>query len=76
LHFTLPIPASASKKAKEALLGTPHTKKPDIDNLCKSVLDGMAGITFKNDGQISSLHATKVYGNVGFINILVREEND
>ena len=76
LHFTLPIPASASKKVKEALLNAPHTKKPDIDNLCKSVLDGMAGIIFKNDGQIASLHATKKYGNYGFINVLVKEEND
>jgi Holliday junction resolvase RusA-like endonuclease len=76
LHFTLPIPASASKKVKEALLNAPHTKKPDIDNLCKSVLDGMANIVFKNDGQIASLHATKKYGNVGFINVLVKEEND
>ena len=76
LHFTLPIPASASKKAKEALLNAPHTKKPDIDNLCKSVLDGMANIVFKNDGQIASLHATKKYGNVGFINVLVKEENE
>jgi Holliday junction resolvase RusA-like endonuclease len=40
------------------------------------VLDGMAGIIFKNDGQIASLHATKKYGNVGFINVLVKEEND
>ena len=76
LHFTLPIPASASKKVKEALLNAPHTKKPDIDNLCKSVLDGMANIVFKNDGQIASLHATKKYGNVGFINVLVKEENE
>lgn len=76
LHFTLPIPVSATKKVKEALLNAPHIKKPDIDNLCKSVLDGMANIVFKNDGQISSLHATKKYGTVGFINVLVREEND
>jgi Holliday junction resolvase RusA-like endonuclease len=76
LHFTLPIPVSATKKVKETLLNAPHTKKPDIDNLCKSVLDGMANIVFKNDGQISSLHATKKYGNTGFINVLIREENE
>lgn len=76
LHFMLPIPASASKKAREALLNAPHTKKPDIDNLCKSVLDGMGDIVFKNDGQIASLHATKKYGNQGFISILIKEEND
>ena len=76
LHFTLPIPVSATKKVKEGLLNAPHTKKPDIDNLCKSVLDGMANIVFKNDGQIASLHATKKYGNTGFINVLIREENE
>ena len=76
LHFSLPIPVSASKKVREALLGAPHTKKPDIDNLCKSVLDGMAGIVFKNDGQIASLHAKKVYADYGFINVLIMENND
>ena len=76
LHFSLPIPASATKKVREALLATPHTKKPDIDNLCKSVLDGMAGIVFKNDGQIASLHAKKVYADYGFINVLIMENND
>lgn len=76
LHFSLPIPASATKKVREALLGAPHTKKPDIDNLCKSVLDGMANIVFKNDGQIASLHAKKVYADYGFINILIMENND
>ena len=76
LHFSLPIPASATKKVRDALLATPHTKKPDIDNLCKSVLDGMANIVFKNDGQIASLHAKKVYADYGFINILIMENND
>ena len=76
LHFSLPIPASATKKVRDALLATPHTKKPDIDNLCKSVLDGMANIVFKNDGQIASLHAKKVYADYGFINVLIMENND
>ena len=76
LHFSLPIPASATKKVREALLAAPHTKKPDIDNLCKSVLDGMANIVFKNDGQIASLHAKKVYADYGFINVLIMENND
>lgn len=34
----LPIPASLPKK----LIGEPHTKKPDIDNLAKSILDALA----------------------------------
>ena len=36
-------------------------KRPDIDNLAKSVIDGMNGIAFKDDGQVSSLLLTKLY---------------
>ena len=44
IRFRMPIPQSASKKAKAAMaLGeTPHTSSPDLDNLAKAVLDGMA----------------------------------
>lgn len=37
----LPIPASYSRKQAAKLLGQPHTKKPDLDNLCKSLLDAL-----------------------------------
>lgn len=34
--------------------------KKDLDNLCKSVLDGLQkGGTFKNDSQVVELHASK-----------------
>ena len=36
-------------------------KRPDIDNLAKSVIDGLNGIAFKDDGQIADLHVTKKY---------------
>lgn len=36
-------------------------KRPDIDNLAKSVIDGLNGVAFKDDGQISDLHVTKKY---------------
>ena len=36
-------------------------KRPDIDNLAKSVIDGLTGIAFKDDGQIADLHVTKKY---------------
>lgn len=35
------LPASYSKKKKQSLMGTPHHQKPDIDNICKSVLDAL-----------------------------------
>lgn len=36
-------------------------KRPDIDNLAKSVLDGLNRIAFRDDGQISELSVVKKY---------------
>ena len=76
LYFRLPIPQSYSKKRTEACLSgsEKHIKRPDLDNLIKSVLDGMNGVVFKDDSQITSLHCTKVYSNVAGVNILVKED--
>ena len=75
IYVTFPIPASYSKKRTEACLSDSekHTKKPDLDNLIKICLDGMNGIVFKDDSQITSIHSTKVYGEVGKVEVLVRE---
>lgn len=43
---------------------TPPLRKftlPDVDNLIKSVLDGMQGIVFRNDSQVAVVHAEKWY---------------
>lgn len=76
LYFRLPIPDSYSKKAKEACLAgqNKHIKRPDLDNLVKSVLDGMNGVVFKDDSQITVMHCTKVYSNVPGVNIVVKED--
>jgi len=44
----------------------PHTKKPDIDNLAKAVLDALNGVAWHDDSQIYQLHIIKYYGNVEF----------
>ena len=76
IYITLPIPVSYSKKRKqECLSGNERpTKKSDIDNYCKAVFDGMNGIVFLNDSQIVSLHSTKVYGTIGMVEVMVKEE--
>jgi Holliday junction resolvase RusA-like endonuclease len=76
IYITLPIPASYTKKRTEnCLKGFERpTKRSDIDNYCKAVFDGMNGIVFVDDSQIVSLHSTKVYGTVGMIEVLVKEE--
>lgn len=76
LYFRLPIPRSHSKKRQEACLtGSERPiKKPDIDNLAKSVLDGLNGVIWRDDSQIVSLHLTKVYARNPGIDLLIREE--
>ena len=76
IYITLPIPASYSKKRTQACLSGEErpTKKSDIDNYCKAVFDGMNGIVFLDDSQIVSLHSTKVYGTIGMVEVMVKEE--
>jgi Holliday junction resolvase RusA-like endonuclease len=76
IYITLPIPASYSKKRIQACLSGQErpTKKSDIDNYCKAVFDGMNGIVFADDSQVVSLHSTKVYGTVGMVEVMVKEE--
>ena len=58
------VPKSTTKKDKIAIeegLISP-TKKPDIDNIVKIVLDALNKIAFKDDNQITKLEVEKIYG--------------
>ena len=56
LRFFLQRPKSLSENVEL------HTKKPDIDNLAKSVIKGLEGVIYESDAQINSLLASKEYG--------------
>jgi Holliday junction resolvase RusA-like endonuclease len=75
IYVTFAVPASYSKKRTEACFSgqEKHTKKPDLDNVIKSVIDGMDKIVFENDSQFTSIHATKVYGEVAKVEVLVKQ---
>ena len=76
IYITVPIPQSYSKKRTEACLSGSEKpiKKPDIDNIAKCFLDAMNEIVYKDDTQVLTLHVTKVYGTVGMVEIMVRED--
>lgn len=57
LVFLLPRPKSLPKKTKH------HVKKPDTDNLAKSIFDALQGIAFKSDSQICKMTVQKLYEN-------------
>lgn len=50
-----------------------HTKKPDIDNLIKFVLDALNGHLYVDDSQVVSISATKRYAPESCIEIKVVE---
>lgn len=49
------LPDSRPKRVEEES----DVFKPDIDNICKSVLDALNGVAFRDDRQITVLHAEK-----------------
>ena len=58
------IPNSFSKKKRsEAIVGKiKPTKKPDTDNIAKTILDSLNGIAFEDDKQVVALLVKKLYG--------------
>lgn len=71
--FGLSIPKCLSQVKKKAILDglVSHTKKPDIDNLEKWVLDIGNGILWKDDSKITQLHSTKHYSETPSTKITV-----
>lgn len=65
MKFYMPIPQYLSKVKKNGLALEKEvkyvTKKPDLDNLLKAILDGLNGIAYFDDGQVVKLKVEKVY---------------
>ena len=49
------------------------TKKPDIDNIVKSILDSMNKFAFKDDNQITKLEVEKKYSEKERVYIKIEE---
>ena len=74
LYLRYTVPASYSKKRKEACLnGLEYPKRIDIDNVYKSITDAMNGIVYLDDSQIVEAHIKKVYAEESGANIMVQE---
>lgn len=61
----MPIPASWSKKRQKAAIDglVMPTVKPDLDNIVKSIKDGMNGVAWMDDSQVVSLVSNKGYSD-------------
>lgn len=69
------IPKSTSKKKEAEMLAgnISPTKKPDIDNIIKIVLDAMNKFAFKDDTQVVELNVKKQYAETSKIYIKIEE---
>lgn len=57
------VPKSTSRRDRVEMLAgiIPHTKKPDVDNIGKVVLDALNGVAFPDDKAVVSLFIRKEY---------------
>ena len=57
------IPKSVNKREKEEMLAgnISPTKKPDIDNIAKIILDALNKLAFNDDNQITKLNIEKIF---------------
>ena len=69
------VPKSTKQSDKELMLENKinPTKKPDIDNIVKIILDAMNGIAFKDDTQITKLFVEKTYSTSEAVKIKISE---
>ena len=67
------VPGSWSKKRRAEALGGMErpAKAPDLDNICKSLADGMNGIVYVDDSQIVELVASKHYAIEPYVSVSV-----
>jgi len=78
LHMTIeavfePVKSTSKVRRKKMLEGEiKPTKKPDIDNIAKVVLDALNGVAYKDDTQVISLAVTKRYGPFNKLNVILR----
>lgn len=65
LVFNMPIPKATTKRVRKLIDAGVYkfTKKPDIDNITKAVLDALNGVAFEDDSLITKITAEKKYSD-------------
>jgi Holliday junction resolvase RusA-like endonuclease len=63
-EFVFERPKSHWRRAGELTKAAPlHPARPDIDKVCRALLDGLTGVVMADDSQVVWLNAHKRYGN-------------
>ena len=84
IHCHFKMPKSWSRKRKEAMLYQPHIQLPDLDNLVKSVLDGVNNTQYSSppathiwtdDKQVAAVTATKHWSEESSVLVRIEKVN-
>lgn len=69
------IPKSAGKRRREKMLNGEilPTKKPDADNVAKSICDSVNGIAYRDDAQVANLIVNKYYSDTPRVEVEIRK---
>lgn len=60
-HYQIPKSATKAAAAWMQAGRTLPTRKPDIDNVLKVVLDALNGVAYKDDSRVVQVSAKKIY---------------
>lgn len=73
ITMRLQPPQSTSNSQKLRMLtgAIKPTKRPDLDNVVKAIIDGCNGIVFRDDSDIVSIIATKIYAEAPGVDVRV-----
>lgn len=74
--FPIPRSTSQSKRIQMVIGKIQPAKKPDIDNIAKSVLDALNGMAYQDDSQIVKLIIEKWYSNDPHVEVELIELGD
>lgn len=69
------IPKSTGKKKEKQMFENiiSPTKKPDVDNIAKVILDAMNKFAFKDDTQVTELSVCKLYNEIPKVKVIITE---
>ena len=65
-------PQSWSGAKVRRMLGSAHVQRPDLDNLAKTVCDGLNGVAYADDAQLAELRCIKRWGAVAKTVVTIR----
>ena len=74
-YFSIPKSWSKKKQAEAATEQMKKISKPDLDNCLKAVQDGLNGVAWLDDAQVTDTHTSKRYSTRPRVDIIIETED-